>query len=75
MLGNAKPYFTLIAQSPNRVEVEAAAAAYEKLNPKMRVIIDRWKDYLDDTPGLWRARVWLTVERSRWQRFLYTLGR
>lgn len=75
MLGTAKPCFTLIAQSLNRDEVEDAAKAYEKLHPKVKVVIDRWKDFLDDSPGLWRARVWITIERSWWQRFLYTLGR
>lgn len=75
MLGTAKPCFTLIAQSPNRIDIDNAAAAYEKLHPKIKVIIDRWKDFLDDGPGLWRARVWITVERSWWQRLLYVLGR
>lgn len=75
MLGTAIPRFTLIAQSANLVEVEEQAAAYEKLHPKIKVVIDRWKDFLDDGPGLWRARVWITVERSWWQRLLYTLGR
>lgn len=75
MLGIAKPRFTLIAQSSNRIEVEEAAIAYEKLHPKIKVVIDRWKDFLGDSPGLWRARVWITVERSWWQHLLYTLGR
>ncbi len=75
MLGDAKPCFILIAQSLNRVEVEEAAIAYEKLHPKVRVVIDRWNDYLDDSPGLWRARVWITIKRSWWQHFLHTLGR
>lgn len=75
MLGTAKPCFTLIAQSSNRAEVEEAAVAYRKSHPKVKVIVDCWKDFLDQTPGLWRARVWITVERSLWQQLLYTLGR
>ena len=75
MLGAAKPYFTLIAQSPDLVEVQQAVAAYEKLHPKVKVVIDRWKDFLDDEPGLWRARVQITVKRTWWQHLLYTLGR
>lgn len=75
MLGTAKPRFTLIAQSSNRIEVEKAVIAYEKLHSSIKVVIDCWKDFLDDGPGLWRARVWITVKRSWWQHFLYTLGR
>lgn len=75
MLGDAKPCFILIAQSLNRVEVEEAAIAYEKSHPKVKVVIDRWKDYLDDSPGLWRARVWITIKRSWWQHLIYTLRR
>lgn len=75
MLGAAKPYFTLIAQSHDRAEVEKIAQAYEKLHPNKKVVIDRWKAYLDNDPGLWRARVQIVIERSWWQHLLYTLGR
>src|SRR5438105_1634482 len=60
VLGNAKPYFTLIAQSPNRAEIEQAAASYEKSHPGTKVVIDHWRDHLthlDNEGGLWRARV------------------
>ncbi len=77
MLGEAKPYFTLIAQSANLAEVEAAAAVYEKAHYGVKVVIDRYRDYLEQTEdiGLWRARVWITIKRSWWQRLRYTLGR
>ena len=77
MLGSAAPYFTLIFQSPNRVEVEKAALAYEKDHHGIKVIIDHLKDHLDraDAAGLWRARVWITVKRTLWQRLMYSLSR
>lgn len=77
MLGEAKKYFTLIAQSVNRAEVEQAGAAYTKTHPSDKVIIDHWNSYYDQSTdiGFWRARAWITIKRSPWQRFLYTLGR
>ncbi|MEW6734410.1 MAG: hypothetical protein AB1489_23995 [Acidobacteriota bacterium] len=79
MLGNAKPYFTLIAQSPDRHEVEQAAAAYEQTHPGSKVIIDNWKDHLQHTDskvaGIWRARVRVGKPRSLLQRFFDTLRR
>ena len=52
MLGNAKPYFTLIAQSPNRAEIEQAAASYEKSHPGTKVVIDHWRDPQDEPARL-----------------------
>lgn len=77
MLGQAKKYFTLIAQSADRAEVEQMASTYEKAHPGVHVIIDQLKTYFDPTEkvGLWRARAWITIKRSLWQHFLYTCRR
>jgi hypothetical protein len=80
MLGTAKPYFTLIAQSSDRKEVERAAADYEKQHPGSKVIIDNWKDHLQHSDsnqaGIWRARVRIDQAPQSWvSRFLATLRR
>jgi hypothetical protein len=77
MLGQTKKYFTLIAQSVTRADVEKSATAYETAHPGVKVVIDHWKGFYDrpEDLGLWRARVWITIKRSWLQHFLYTLRR
>lgn len=73
MLGNAKPYFTLIKQSSNREEVERAAAEYEKKHPGEKAVIDCWRDHLQQVhtdQGIWRARVKIPDKRTFFQKIL-----
>ena len=73
MLGAAKPYFTLIAESLNRDEVERAAADYERKHPGEKVVIDRFNDHIHHARtdiGMWRARVKIPVKRSLLQKLI-----
>jgi hypothetical protein len=73
MLGDAKPYFTLIAESPNRDEIERVAAEYERKHPGEKVVIDCWRDHVHQTRtdiGTWRARVKIPVKRSLFQKLI-----
>ncbi|MCS6885878.1 MAG: hypothetical protein RMM17_09675 [Acidobacteriota bacterium] len=78
-MGAPRPQFTLICQSPNKEEVEKAAAEYQAKHPGHKVYIDSWKDLLthdNNSPGIWRARVWKTPEdRSLLDRLLDTIRR
>jgi hypothetical protein len=76
MLGQAKPYFTLIAESENREEVERAAASYKQKNPQADVVIDSWRDHIHhiDYKPIWRARARVVEERSFLQK-LFDAGR
>jgi hypothetical protein len=77
MLGQAKPYFTLILQSEDRAQVDKAATEYKKKNPGAEVVIDSWRDHINhltDKP-LWRARVKIVEQRSLVQQILYLITR
>lgn len=77
MLGQAKPYFTLILQSENRDEVEKAAKDYKKQNAGAEVVIDSWRDHINhltDKP-LWRARAKIVEKRNLIQQIMYLITR
>jgi hypothetical protein len=77
MLGQAKPYFTLILQSADRAEVDQAAAEYKRKHPGAEVVIDSWRDHinhLSDKP-LWRARAKITEQRNLIQQIIYMITR
>ncbi|MBI4853980.1 MAG: hypothetical protein HY819_19455 [Acidobacteria bacterium] len=77
MLGQAKPYFTLILQSEDRAEVEKAAQEYKKNNAGAEVVIDSWRDHINhltDKP-LWRARAKIIEKRSLIQQIIYLITR
>jgi hypothetical protein len=77
MLGQAKPFFTLIKESADRAEVERAAADYKKKNPNADVVIDSWRDHIHhvDHDPIWRARAKVVRERSLIQKILGPLNR
>ena len=73
MLGAAKPFFTLITESPNREVVERAAADYEKKHPGEKVVIDCFKDHIHQARMdmcVWRARVRVPDTRSFLQKLI-----
>ncbi len=77
MLGQAKPYFTLILQSEDRGEVERAAEDHKRKNPGAEVFIDSWRDHishLSDKP-LWRARAKIKEQRNLIQEIIYMITR
>lgn len=77
MLGQAKPYFTLILQSQDRAEVEKAAEDYKRKNAGAEVVIDSWRDHINhltDKP-LWRARAKIVEQRTLLQQILYLITR
>jgi hypothetical protein len=77
MLGQAKPYFTLILQSEDRTAVEKAAQDYKKQNVGAEVVIDSWRDHinhLSDKP-LWRARAKIVEKRSLIEQIIYLITR
>lgn len=66
MLGQAKPYFTLIHESTDRAEVERAAEDYKRKNSGAQVVIDSWRDHIHhiDHPPIWRARARVFEQKS-----------
>ncbi len=77
MLGQAKPYFTLILQSENRAEVEKAAQEYKKHHVGAEVVVDSWRDHINhltDKP-LWRARAKIVKQRNLIEQIIYLITR
>ncbi len=81
MLGQAKPFFTLIAEAEDRAEVDRAANEYKRTHPGAEVVVDRWKDHLhhtqnqDQDHGVWRARARIVRDRSLLEKIFNTITR
>lgn len=71
MLGQAKPYFTLVKESSDRAEVERAAEDYKRQHPGVEVVVDSWRDHIshNSPEAIWRARARIIEQRSFLARF------